>query len=364
MFTRSPTTWMRRALLVPAIASLTCGAEVGLARMGFALPAAATPLVTMHGALMVHGVFGTLIGLERAVALDRAWAFLGPAASGAGVLLLALGASQAAAIAFVVAAAILVLASVSVVRKQPQLFTVVLAAGAAALLAASVGMVRGVLAPMLVPSWIAFLVVTIAGERLELARIASPPANAVRALAVVLALTMVASLSSLAGLEGARFAGTMLVLLGAWLARFDIARHTVRRRGLPRFVAVALLAGYTWLALGGLSIALFGLVPGSLHYDAGIHAVFVGFVLSMVFAHAPIVLPAVARVRLPFHPAFYVPLAILHASLSMRVVGDLMQWLDLRRAGGLGHVFALAAFAIAIVASRLRSPALEESHAT
>ena len=34
-----------------------------------------------------------------------------------------------------------------------------------------------------------------------------------------------------------------------------------------------------------------------------------GFVFSMVFGHAPIVLPAVARLRLPYHPVLYLPLA-------------------------------------------------------
>ena len=42
------------------------------------------------------------------------------------------------------------------------------------------------------------------------------------------------------------------IALALWLARYDIARKTVRRPGITRFVAVNLLLGYGWLALGGL----------------------------------------------------------------------------------------------------------------
>jgi hypothetical protein len=39
----------------------------------------------------------------------------------------------------------------------------------------------------------------------------------------------------------------------------------------------------------------------------------------MVFGHAPVILPAVLRVRFPYHAALYVPLALLHVSLAVRV---------------------------------------------
>ena len=35
----------------------------------------------------------------------------------------------------------------------------------------------------------------------------------------------------------------------------------------------------------------------------------------------PVILPAVLRVSLPYHPALYVPLALLHASLALRAAG-------------------------------------------
>jgi hypothetical protein len=46
----------------------------GLVRLGWAL-AAPAPLAAFHGPLMVAGFLGTVIGLERAVALGRLWAY-------------------------------------------------------------------------------------------------------------------------------------------------------------------------------------------------------------------------------------------------------------------------------------------------
>ena len=47
-----------------------------------------------------------------------------------------------------------------------------------------------------------------------------------------------------------------------------------------------------------------------------IHALFLGFVISIVFGHAPVILPAVLRVPLPYRSVFYRPLAMLHGSRS------------------------------------------------
>jgi hypothetical protein len=89
--------------------------------------------------------------------------------------------------------------------------------------------------------------------------------------------------------------------LALWLLAFDIARRTVRKSGLTRYIAVALLAGYFWLGVAGLLGLRFGGETAGLHYDAFLHSIFVGFVFSMIFAHAPIILPAVTGLPLTFH---------------------------------------------------------------
>jgi hypothetical protein len=134
------------------------------------------------------------------------------------------------------------------------------------------------------------------------------------------------------------------VLLALWLFAYDLARVTVRQSGLPRYIAWCLLSGYAWLAFGG------ALLAASLAYDAALHAIFVGFVFSMVFGHAPVILPAVLRTPLPYHPALYVPLALLHASLAIRVFVS-------AAAGAWGNAAAIALFIVtgALLASRRRT---------
>ena len=134
---------------------------------------------------------------------------------------------------------------------------------------------------------------------------------------VAILLVIGAGLFGAAAPWGASVFAAGLVALALWLARCDIARRTVRTAGLTRYIAVCLLSGYVWLAAGGAVIlAAGGLVPGSRAYDVGVHALGLGFVFSMVFGHAPVIVPAVLRVAVPYQAAFYAPLLLLHASLA------------------------------------------------
>lgn len=351
-------------LLLAGAVAMVAGVAGGLVRLGFAIPVGAAP-ATVHGALMVHGVFGTLVATERAVALGRGPAFLAPVLSASGALLsLASPAHFAVSAALYLGAALaLAAASIAIVRVQNATFTKLLALGTLPLAAAAAGLLLGATPGVLAPAWMAFLVITIAGERVELSRMVRPPAAMTRALTIALVLTAGAATAAIVAPLFARVFGALLVVAAGLLVRLDVARRTVRLAGLPRFVAIALFAGFAWLALGGVILAASDLVPGRASYDAGLHAIFVGFVLSMVFAHAPIVLPAVAGVRIPFDPLLYAPLTLLHASLALRVIGDAAEVFAWRRAGGLGHALAIAAFVLVVVITRVRAHRAEVRHA-
>ena len=120
--------------------------------------------------------------------------------------------------------------------------------------------------------------------------------------------------------------------------------------GQPRFMAFAMFAGYGWVAVSGLALLLLTGVPFA--YDLTLHALLVGFVLSMVFGHALIILPAVAGVVLRYRPALYVPLALLHVSVLLRVVGNLLELAEVRIASGPLTVVALLTFAATMAAGR------------
>jgi hypothetical protein len=167
------------------------------------------------------------------------------------------------------------------------------------------------------------------------------------AFGAIISLFLSGLLLSLFNLDGGvRLAGAAMILLALWLLRYDVARYTVRKSGLTRFMAICLLTGYGWLGLSGLLSLFFGGVMAGFYYDAVLHAVFVGFVISMIFAHAPIIFPAIAGKAVPFRSVFYLHLALLHLSLLLRVSSDLIGWLPGRQWGGLFNVVAILLFMV------------------
>jgi hypothetical protein len=339
------------ALAMLALLSALAG---GVVRLGWSLPVASS-LAVFHGPLMVAGFLGTVIGLERAVALGRWWVYGAPIASGLGVAAL-IGNMPAGAWLMAFASATTVVAGAEVVRRQPTTFTVVMGLGALSWLGGQIAWLAGQPIHRVVLWWVGFLVLTIVGERLELTRFVRL-GRAARATFVVAVAALLCGLAVtfVQPNTGGVVIGVALISLALWLAAFDIARRTARGSGLTRFIAVALLAGYAWLAVAGVLAVRGAGVAGPL-YDATVHALFVGFVFSMIFGHAPIIFPAVVAVPIRYRPAFYAHLALLHASLVLRVVGDLTWWLPGRRWGGMLNAVAIMVFFANTAYSALRPP--------
>lgn len=341
----------RLPFLLPAGLALLLGVEAGLRLLGTAaLPLSSRlseRLPAVHGPLLVLGFVGTLVALERAVALRRAVGYAAPALLGAGALLVVapvpvrVGASLLAA-----GAAGLAAVYVALWRRQRDDAVLVQALGAVLATGGAVLWLGGVPVPRLLPWLAGFVVLTIAGERLELARLQLLGPGAPTALLLTTAAVMVSAVASLLWpAAGFPLLGASVLALVGWLVLHDVARRTVRGTGLPRFIAVCLLAGYCWLAVAGGTWLLAGPVLDGPAYDAAVHGVFLGFTLTMIMAHAPVILPAVLRVRLPYRPALYVPALLLQASLVVRtLVGDAWGIDGARRAGGVGNAVAVLLF--------------------
>jgi hypothetical protein len=91
-----------------------------------------------------------------------------------------------------------------------------------------------------------------------------------------------------------------------------------------------------------------------------LHAIFLGFVFSMIFAHAPIILPTITGLALPFQNDFYMHAALLHLSLILRIAGDLLPSPPLQQWAGLLNAAAILLFLVnnvraAILGARVRS---------
>ncbi len=349
--------------------ALLTGLAAGLERLGWRFGVDVT-WALLHGPLMVAGFFGTLISLERAVALDRRWSYAVPLLCGLGAVL-TLAKSQ------LVGALLLTLGSLGLIgifgaalHIQRASFLLVMAAGAVALSVGNVAWFWGQPVPLVVLWWMAFLVLTIAGERLELSRMLLHGAHVERwFLGIVGLLGLGLVLSFVNAPLAWRLTGGGLLLLAFWLLRYDVARHTVRQSGLTRFIAWCLLLGYGWLMVGGMVMLYRGQLVAGPWYDAALHAIFVGFVFSMVFGHAPIIFPSVLGVPVAYRPFFYVHLTLLHGALLVRIIGDVAGLWAWRRWGGLLNAMAIVLFlAVTLITTwvaqrQLRAQATSDTYA-
>lgn len=361
----TPAVRLGAALVLVGAAALMAGALVGgLERMGVAVGGAPSVLVYHHGPLMVGAFFGAVISMERAVALRAAWSFLAPVTAVAGgIAIVAFEAPFAASLLFLASGLCLIAVFIHLLRRRFEPFTLAMGVGALCFAAGSGLWVLEAPLSEVVPWWASFLVLTIAGERLELSRFRAQTQSR-RGFWAGFVLSGAGLTATLLAFDvGVRLLGAGFVFLAVWLAFNDIARATIHRRGAPRFMAAALFAGYFWLAVAGALALVVGGTHAGLMYDATWHAVFVGFVFSMIFAHAQVILPALTGLRVRHGAWFYAPLVLLHLATALRVAGDLSTHNLLRRAGGVGNVAAIALFAVVLATSvwRARRPAKRSS---
>lgn len=337
---------LRAGLMLLALSALLFGMWAGLIRLGWVLPALQPPLPMLHGPLMVCGFLGTLIGLERAVGTGMKWAYAGPALAASGATLALIGVPAPVGPLLITLGSLITLAVLlTLVRLLPALFTVVIALGGLGWIAGNVLWLAGQAIPIAVLWWINFLVLTIAGERLELSRMLklSPMAQGMFGTIVTILLGG-ATIGIFDYTVGMRLMGVGMVAIAAWLLRYDIARRRIKAGGAARFIGISLLSGYIWLAIGGMLALVYGGVMAGPAYDATLHAIFLGFVFAMIFAHAPIIFPAVLQVPMAFTPRFYIHLVLLHLSLILRVAGDLIPYWPARLWGGMLNVLVLLFF--------------------
>jgi hypothetical protein len=343
----------RLPLLLLGMLALVVGVLAGLARLAVGVPDLAAARAGAHGALMIAAFLGTVISLERAVALaatGRNWPYLAPLAAALAGLGMLIGWPPIVVQCLLLAAGATLLAGSLMLCRSPVLHLVILALAAGCYLVGHLSWLVVGHVLHAVPWWMAFLVLTIAGERLELTRFMVPSPLARRIFVLLVALQVAGLVFDFMWPEtGLRLFAAALLGLALWLLRQDIARRTVRQAGLTRYIAVCLLLGYGWLLLGGMLGMAGAFAVGHPLRDAALHAVLLGFVFSMIFGHAPIIFPAVAKVRIPYHPAFYLPLALLHLSLLGRVIGDFAGHAEWIRHAALANALALLLFILTLI---------------
>lgn len=328
-------------MVIPlGLIAMMTGIYCGIIRIGQPLPSSAYLPVGHHGLVMTGSFLGTLICLERAAVYPdkRAWLSVILMAMSLpffmlhqvsyGVLCLLAGSAGYAWISF------------NNYIKGKQRGDLIIATGAAFQLMAYIIFMLTNSYPNAFAGWLLFLILTIMGERLNLTRIFPMGKKALYEAYFWIFLLLI---SAIFYHQGSRIIlGISLVGLAVWMLRHDIIRLNLKKGGHDHFLSLALLLAYLWLAVSGI-LSMLNMADSYL-YDAVLHSFFVGFVLSVILAHAPVIFPGLVGIQgTPFHPVMYIWLAGLHASLVIRIYGDLGGDFALRKVGGIYNgVFFLA----------------------
>lgn len=354
----------RAWLMVGAGISLLAGLDGALLLLGVWSPVTSTRLSEWHGPLMVLGFVGTVICLERAVALGHRLAFLVPAVSGLGVIVLLAPLpfdSARAGLALLTLAQLgLLTIYVPLWRRSHDDAVVIQGAGAFCAAGAAALLTTGAHVSQIV-GWLAcYMILTICGERLELSRLTMARNRALSALCLAVVAALLVSVVSPA--IGWRVLGVVLIGLAVWLCRHDVARGGLRRGGQAAYIGTLLMIGYLWLATAGIVCTIQRPPTSRNGYDAVVHSLFLGFTMGMILGHAPIILPAVLQVRLEWTTWFWLPAFLLEASLLVRIgIGDGLDRSAAVQAGGTVNVLSLLTL-VAVIATHIQPRTRARTH--
>lgn len=333
---------MNRALLILPFVILTLLMAIwgGWIRIGFPFPLTITAV--QHGSLMVNGFLGSVIFLERAVTFRNKRILLLPLVNVLGIIPALLGFNEIVQLIHIAGSLGFVIMCAYFIYRHKEQYYYVFFAGAFALLTGNLLLYNTQLFPAAVTWWMVFLLFTIVAERLELTRFLPLLRSRQNLLMVVLAFTMISSFIPF------HWNGNILLALAfaavaAWLLKYDMAFKSVRAKGAHRYSGLLLIVGYCWLFITAAFLVLQRKL--SYGYDAALHSFFIGFVFSMIFSHAPIILPAVARLPVKiYRPQLYYWFALLQLSLVVRIIADVAGVPVLRKYSGFSNGVAMLLF--------------------
>lgn len=296
---------------------------------------------------MTGSFLGTVILIERIVALKRKWLFAFPIVNVSSLIFFYSELNSLAFSCLIIGSTGLFYAFFLINKQHSDLPHQVMWIGAGAWFIGNAHLFIFQLYAHSILWWMAFLLLTIVGERLELSRFL-PLSQFKRYLLVFFLALFVISCIIPFHLGGQMLTGGTIILIAIWLLVFDMVRYSIKKPGIHRFSAFTLICGYVWLVLSGLFYLLDP--TGIITYDALIHSFFLGFVFSMIFAHAPIILPGVLKLGFkPYHRILYVWVMLFELSLGIRIVGGILTIPAWKQYGGMVNGLVILFFLATMV---------------
>lgn len=327
-------------LLPLAILSALTGIVTGLHRIGWFGFAANT--AGEHGAIMVGCFMGTFISLERAVALKNRYALLVPMLSAGSLFAFLSGFREVAYVWLIISSLGLIGITFYFQNRLSTTGFVIAFTGAVCWFLGNVMLLLWKMYPVAVSWWMAFLLFTIVSSRLKSSLIPVGDKFTSISLFLVLGLFTIGLLMPFHGI-GRYVMGAGLVCTAIWLVVFDSARESVKKEELNRYSGLLMLTGFVWLFATGILMG-WGELYGPL-YDTALHSFFIGFLLSVVMAHGPLILPTILALSLkPFHRVLYIWFILLQSSLMVRIGANFLIMFELRKWAGVLNGIAILAF--------------------
>jgi hypothetical protein len=335
----------KAVLIFPFIGfSLIAAVWSGWIRIGWDMPV--SNMAVQHGALMVNSFLASLIFLERAVTFRSKWVLLLPFINAISVLAFVFHLPHVAELIFVLGSSGFVAMCVYFIYRFKEPYYYVFLAGAFCLLTGNIVLYKTAFYPSAVTWWIGFLLFTIVAERLELSRFLS----LTYFKRTLLWLCLLGVLIALVWPFHWKGNIALAIAIGAtavWLLKYDMARHSIKIKGQHRYSGILLIAGYVWLLV--MSILLIFQQRLSFGYDALLHSFFIGFIFSMIFSHAVIILPAITKLPVKlYRPFLYIWFGLMQASLLVRIIADIMEDALCRKIGGMVNGISILLFFVSI----------------
>lgn len=303
-------------------------------------------MVAFHGVLMVSGFLGTLIILERSSALEWTPGYFLALLSGLGAFIVGTGWGIEAGMVMIILAGMGLLSMyVFILSMQPTWHSLIMALGGILWFFGDIFWLQAYPFAYTANLWAGFLILTVVGERIELSRMVQTSDKKRGQAGVLSIIFMVGLLIHVVWTyTGVIIAASSLSILAVWLLKNDLARFTIKQTGLPKYMAFCLLSGFVWLIVGSVISVLYLKFPDHLYYDAYLHSFFLGFIFSMVFAHAPVIFPSLTGWQVGYYDRFYVHYLLLQISLVIRLAGDFMSDSMIRELGGVLNGLAIVIF--------------------
>lgn len=346
---------MNKAVLIfpLMIFSLLAALWTGWVRIGWPLPI--SNAAGHHGALMVNCFLASLIFMERAVTFKQKWVLLLPLVNALSVVAIFLDQPKVAQVLFLAGSSGFIVMCVYFIFKYRESYYLIFLTGAFCLLAGNIILYRTNFYPNAVNWWMGFLLFTIVAERLELSRFLALT-DFKRTLLWVCVAAVLVSLVWPFHLNGQYLLALSIALTATWLLKYDMARHAIKIKGQHRYSALLLITGYVWLLI--MAVLLLFQNKISSGYDAVLHSFFIGFIFSMIFSHAVIILPAITKLAVKlYRPVLYVWFVLLQVSLVVRIIADAATMIWLRKMAGFANGIAILLFFVTIASIILQETA-------